>query len=57
MKTDTHSDSSVDRNLDRQTVAQGAIEEELQRAIDSGVIDWEDETEQRFFASQRAQTN
>jgi len=51
MRQDTHNDSSVDRPAVEKKLL------ELQKAIDLGVIEWEEETEERFFASQHANSN
>lgn len=53
MKTDAHENNSAVR--DRQhTVKHSFSTDAVQRAIDRGVDDWENETERRFFASQHA---
>jgi len=58
MKTDTHSDKSVDRgHTDRHAVEHSFVEDALQKSIDLGVVEWEEETEDRFFACQHVLTN
>ena len=56
MKTDTPINKSVDRGPEWHAVEQKLVDE-LQKSIDLGVIEWEEETEDRFFASQHAATS
>ncbi len=58
MRADTHSNTRSDRRLDTNNpVEQKALEDALQQAIDLGVMEWEDENEEKFFASHHVQPN